>query len=346
MLTAQPAFGYSGFAPGTTHYAYDPNLETYWPAATLAVTTADDAAIPTTPPLLAVIHEDALPCPPALSDSSAEDSPMKYAIMSAIRSLGLLSAADRVRFFQKRAMGAHRNRRFLQTHPDFVPPPADLAFDAYGMVDLAAYHEGGLRHARIFADAILSLTEGHRLRVLEWGCGPGRLIRHMPTLLAPRAAEVAGTDYNAATIAWCKANVPGVDFSLNGLMPPLPFPDDHFDVAYNFSVLTHLSEAAQLAWTEELKRVIKPGGVLLSTTHGENYRYLLTAPEERAAFSAGECVTQGRYAEGKKFYFAIHPPLFVRQRLLAGFVEVDKLPVPADAHIQQDLWFARKEIPA
>jgi len=269
---------------------------------------------------------------------------MKYAIMSTIRSLGLLSVADRMRFFQKRAMAAHRNRRFLETYPDFVPPPADLAFDAYGMVDWAAYHEGGLRHARVFADAILSLTDGHRLRVLEWGCGPGRLIRHMPMLLAPRAAEVVGTDYNGATIAWCKANVPGVDFALNGLMPPLPFPDDHFDVAYNFSVLTHLSEAAQLAWTAELKRVLKPGGALLSTTHGENYRYLLATPNERAAFAAGKCVTQGRYAEGKKFYFAIHPPLFVRHHLLTGFVEVDKLPVPTGAHIQQDLWFARKEI--
>jgi hypothetical protein len=84
--------------------------------------------------------------------------------------------------------------------------------------------------------------------------------------------------------------------------------------------------------------------VLLSTTHGENYRFLLTTPQERAAFAAGECVTQGRYAEGKKFYFAIHPSLFVRNRLLAGFVEVDKLPVPADVGIKQDLWFARKEI--
>ena len=271
-------------------------------------------------------------------------TPMKYAIMSTIRSLGLLSAADRMRFFQKQAMGANRNRRFLETHPDFVPPPADLAFDAYNMIDWASYHEGGLRHARVFADAIMSRTDGHRLRVLEWGCGPGRLIRHMPMLLAARAAEVAGTDYNPATIAWCKANVPGVGFSLNGLMPPLPFPDDHFEVAYNFSVLTHLSEPAQLAWTAELKRVLKPGGVLLSTTHGENYRYLLTTPQERAAFAAGECVTQGRFAEGKKFYFAIHPPLFVRHRLLADFVEVDKLAVPPDAHIQQDLWFARKKI--
>src|SRR5690242_3313617 len=91
-------------------------------------------------------------------DESCEDSPMKYAIMSMIRLLGLLSAADRVRFFQKRAMSAHRNRQFLDTHPGFVPPPADLAFDAYSMVDWAAYHDGGLRHARVFADAILSRT--------------------------------------------------------------------------------------------------------------------------------------------------------------------------------------------
>src|SRR5438876_12028671 len=91
--------------------------------------------------------------------------PMKYAIMSTIRSLGLLGAADNMRFFQKRAMTAHRNRRFLETHPGFVPPPADLAFDAYSMVDWAAYLDGGLRHARVFADVILSRTDTQRLRV-------------------------------------------------------------------------------------------------------------------------------------------------------------------------------------
>ena len=267
---------------------------------------------------------------------------MKYAIMSAVRALGLLPAADQVKFVQRRVASARGNSRFLAEHPGFVPPPADLAFDAYNAVDWAAYHDGGRRHAEVFADAILQRINSDDLRVLEWGCGPGRLIRHMPDLLGDRLGQLVGTDYNPATIDWCAHNLPDINFALNDLMPPLPFPDDHFDAAYNFSVFTHLSEAAQIAWATELWRVLKPGGVLLSSTHGDDYRYLHARADEQAAYAAGQVVTQAQYGEGKKFYFAIHPPAFVRGALLGDYEGVERIAVPASAGMKQDLWAARK----
>lgn len=267
---------------------------------------------------------------------------MKYAIMSAVRALGLLPAADSIKFVQRRAASARGNIRFLAEHPGFVPPPANLAFDAYNTVDWAAYHDGGRLHAEVFAEAILARTDGHALRVLEWGCGPGRLIRHMPELLGDRADRIAGTDYNPETIDWCTEHLPAIDFTLNDLMPPLAFPDDYFDAAYNFSVFTHLSEEAQRAWAAELRRVLKPGGVLLSTTHGDAYRYLLARNEEQARYDSGHVVTQAQYGEGKKWYFAIHPPRFVRDALLAGYEQVEQLTVPPSAGMKQDLWCARK----
>ena len=45
LLTQHPATDYTGLAPGTTFYAYDPILDTYWAAATLAGPKNDDAAI-------------------------------------------------------------------------------------------------------------------------------------------------------------------------------------------------------------------------------------------------------------------------------------------------------------
>ena len=71
-------------------------------------------------------------------------------------------------------------------------------------------------------------------------------------------SEIAGTDYNPDTIAWCRANIAGIRFELNGLAPPLAFDDAQFDFVYGISVLTHLSEAMQFAWFDELHRVTKP----------------------------------------------------------------------------------------
>jgi SAM-dependent methyltransferase len=267
---------------------------------------------------------------------------MKYQLISLIRSLGLLKAADTVKYWIHRLLLAPRNAAFRRRNPDFRVPPHDLAFDAYNHVDWHAYRDSGLRHAGVFAGIIRRHCPGNALDILEWGCGPGRLIRHLPQLLDGRALRLVGSDYNRRTIDWCRANLPRIDFLHNELMPPLPLPDARFDVVYNFSVFTHLSEEAQKAWTAELKRVLKPGGLLICTTHGENYRYLLTRKGEQAAYEAGDTVVQGRYREGKKWYFAIHPPRFVREELLKDFGQVRPVTVGADAGLLQDVWIGVK----
>ncbi|MFB0875122.1 MULTISPECIES: methyltransferase domain-containing protein [unclassified Sphingobium] len=264
---------------------------------------------------------------------------MKYHILNATRSLGLLPVLDRVAFVRKQALAAARNRAFVAAHPGFAVPPADLAFDAYNKVDWADYHDSGRAQAGVFAGLIRNHMAGDApLHVLEWGCGPGRLIRHMPELLGARAGRITGTDYNVATIDWCRAKLPGIDFALNGLAPPLPITDGSVDVVYNFSVFTHLSEAMHHAWIAELRRVLRPGGMLIATTHGDHYRYLLTRQAEADAYARGQIVTQRRFEEGKKWYFALHPPAWVRGTLLAGFERVAMVRPDPAADMAQDVW--------
>lgn len=268
---------------------------------------------------------------------------MKFQILRAIRATGLLGLADACKFRIGQARTHARNARFAAEFPGFATPPQHLAFDALNHVDWYSYRDSGLAHAGLFARILLDEFPGTaRLDVLEWGCGPGRLIRHMPQLLGPRLASLTGSDYNAQSVAWCRANLPGIAFAENGLEPPLPFPGGAFDAVYNFSVFTHLSEAVQLAWAAELVRVLRPGGLLVCTTHGEAYRYLLAGREERARFDAGQAVVQGNYQEGRKWFFALHPEAFVRGRLLAGLAGVRRYaPAPSD-RILQDVWIARK----
>ena len=107
-------------------------------------------------------------------------------------------------------------------------------------------------------------------------------------------------------------------------------------------MFTHLSEAVQLEWAQELHRVLRPGGLLACTTHGDAYRYLLASGAERARYEAGQLVVQGSYQEGKKWYFAVHPEAFVRGRLLSAFEGVRRYPTMPGDDMLQDVWLARK----
>lgn len=270
-------------------------------------------------------------------------SALKYQVLRVLRAARALGVVDRVRLAYASASAGRRNRAFALAHPGFATPPPHLAFDAFNHVDWAAYREGGLAHARVFAGVLREALPGTGpLDVLEWGCGPGRLVRHLQALLGDRAVRLTGTDSNPESIAWCRAHLEGIRFEENDLEPPLPFPDGSFDAACCFSVFTHLSEAVQLAWARELARVLRPGGVLACTTHGERHRHLLASAAERARFDAGELVVQGNYREGRKWFLAMHPERFVRDRLLAGWEDVRLVAVPPGAGFPQDLWIARK----
>ena len=50
--------------------------------------------------------------------------------------------------------------------------------------------------------------------------------------------------------------------------PPTPFPPDSFDVVVTISIFTHFDELAQRKWLMELHRLLRPGGLLIASTHG------------------------------------------------------------------------------
>lgn len=109
---------------------------------------------------------------------------------------------------------------------------------------------------------------GRGQRVLDWGCGCGRVLRYFAPLFG--YAEFHGADIDEVGIAWCKANIGGARFHLTDRFPPLRFPSDHFDLVFGCSVFTHLDLPSQHGWLAELRRVLAPGGVLLLSTQGDH----------------------------------------------------------------------------
>jgi SAM-dependent methyltransferase len=271
-------------------------------------------------------------------------SSAKQALVRGLRRLSLLSLADDCVYVLKRLGSRRAQQAFAKRHPGFVTPPPRIAFEAFHNVDWDSYRSSGLHHARLFGRLIAERRPGDPLRVLDWGCGPGRLARHMAECFAPTRLDLTGVDPDPAAIAWCRAHLPGIAFHDTAPLPPLPFDDDHFDAAYGFSVLTHLAEETQARWVDELRRVLKPGGVLVVTVHGDHYRNDLDRAEG-ARYDEGRIVVRGGIPEGRKWFHSFHPAPAMR-RLLAGFERVDHHPCPIreprEYELLHDVWVASR----
>jgi SAM-dependent methyltransferase len=103
-------------------------------------------------------------------------------------------------------------------------------------------------------------------RILEFGCGCGRLMRWMEGLAPGRT--LVGTDIDARAIEWASTNLPFAHFDVNEGLPPTRYRDGEFDLIVNHSVFTHLDERYQDLWLAELERITEPGGALVLTVHG------------------------------------------------------------------------------
>jgi SAM-dependent methyltransferase len=160
--------------------------------------------------------------------------------------------------------------------------------------------------------------------ILDWGCGCGRILRNWHNLTGTR---VAGCDINGEMVRWCADRLPFADVDVNELSPPLPYHDAAFDLVYAFSVMTHLDEELQHAWTREIFRVLKPGGYFLFSTMGEYYLGLGRLNEsERQQFANRGVVVLYSGSPGTSLCSSYHSPEYVRTALARDFALVSLRP--------------------
>jgi SAM-dependent methyltransferase len=106
--------------------------------------------------------------------------------------------------------------------------------------------------------------------VLEFGCGAGRMLRHLLPE-AEQAEAFYACDVHGASVAWVDAHLcPPFRVFESGSLPPLPLADASVDLVYASSVFTHLTDTAA-AWLLELRRVLRPDGLLFATYQGSGY---------------------------------------------------------------------------
>jgi SAM-dependent methyltransferase len=164
---------------------------------------------------------------------------------------------------------------------DCLPaPPAHLRARVAGFTDLDKFLGIG---RTVLGDLKILVEQAGRdfdtfHSILDFGCGCGRVARY----LRPDGRSITGTDIDVGAIEWCRENLRCVGtFDVNGHAPPLNYPDQRFDFIYAISVFTHLPEDLEVSWLKELRRILKPGGLLIATTIGEaDLRTLVPDNEE------------------------------------------------------------------
>ncbi len=238
-------------------------------------------------------------------------------------------------------MGAHQKLAILKNLPrgttarvrnrlqGYLPiPPPRLIYLVAGSYNAAKFCASGASANQRIREILSKNGVDFRKfeAILEFGCGVGRIIRHWEL---DARTSLFGTDYNPELIRWCQRNLPIASFQVNGLDGRLEYDNEQFNFVYTWSVFS---------------RVLRPGGYLYLTTHG-NY-YLSQLPEdEQEHYRKGRLVVLTGGLEGSNFCNAYHPAEYVRERFTKTLTIVDHVPEGAAGNSFQDVYLLQKRDP-
>ena len=102
-----------------------------------------------------------------------------------------------------------------------------------------------------------------RMRYLDLGCGKGDLLR----LLRPDFARAAGCDISLAMMKRILEDAPEIETRVQSDALQIPFDDAEFDFVTAVCVYHHVSFADRPALTQEIGRVLRPGGIFCLIEH-------------------------------------------------------------------------------
>lgn len=141
-----------------------------------------------------------------------------------------------------------------------------------------------------------------RARVLDYGCGWGRLTRFIARDLSP--GSLHGCDPVEEILEHARHSGLAAELERSEFVPEhLPFAG-RFDLVFAFSVFTHLSEAAHRSCLEAIGVSLEPGGLLVATVRPPAYLNLsphLASVRSRLGERPLAALEAGEYA------FAPHP---------------------------------------
>lgn len=141
---------------------------------------------------------------------------------------------------------------------------------SYGAVVQSSIDFSALQHsffmtakADILRDLIATrLDIGHKAAAVDVGCGVGAL----HPFLRGMFGRLCGTDVSAASIAQARRSNPDVEYeAYDGKV--LPYGHATFDLATAICVMHHVPPEKRLGFLREMRRVVRPGGLVCIIEH-------------------------------------------------------------------------------
>ena len=187
--------------------------------------------------------------------------------------------------------------RALSNSPQVVPPPHEQSLPEVvdglttpvpepHLIYLVAGHRDRFKFAMTRRPPVDYIIE--RLKaagadhatfdaILDFGCGCGRILAGWEGRLSVHT-KLLGCDINPRLVAFCAANIPFATSFVSNYLPPLEtIAAGEIDFLYAASVFTHLNESAARDWVDEIRRVLKPGGLVMMSFHGNSFRDVLAS---------------------------------------------------------------------
>lgn len=262
-------------------------------------------------------------------------------ISNALRQLGLIYFTDWIRYYIQSYKNRKINKDFKKNNPEVKLPPDYLIYESF-QINYKKYYTESIESAEWIANYFKKYIDLKDKKILDWGCGPGRVIRHLPSVVG-NGCEYYGTDYNKQSIDWCSKNLTDIKFNKNSLDAKLPYSDNFFDIIYGISIFTHLSEQLHYDWYNELFRILKPNGIMFLTTQGDNFKVKLT-DSEVLKYNNGELIIRGKVKEGHRTFSAFHPTGFMKKLFdSVEILEHVETKPETGKWLPQDIWILRKK---
>ena len=232
------------------------------------------------------------------------------------------------------------NNAFKKNNPGFPMPPDSLLFET-GSLHYHSYQKSGQEAAAEIESLCKIFGHSPIQSILDWGCGTGRVTRHLPDYFPE--AKITGADVNPSCIQWLQNNMQGIEWIQSSTNLSGETISAQYDLIIALSVLTHLPTNEQANWLNILHSLLNTKGLVWLSTHGKTYLHQLTHHQKKQLSEQG-ILTLGADKKGSRQMRTYHTYSSMKQLLgrdweIVMYYDGQKFPGILGG---QDAWLLKK----